>query len=217
MELLSSNYFEFQAFAILLSICLFIFLIYKNVSTYRRMAKLLNEFPGPRTIPIFGNALSFTINHRGFLPMVSTWLRQYGGEIRVWLAHKPVLICASSHSVQKVLTSASSTVKGEESCILASWLGDGLFIAKRHKWAMLRKLLTPAFHFKALENFVNVFSQQSTVLVEILENESSKEETIDVFQFVGRATLDMICENAMGIQLWAQTNGFSNYSNAIKE
>lgn len=65
------------------------------------------------------------------------------------------------------------------------------------KWRRSRKILTPAFHFKILEQFVDTFDSASDVLVDKLKSQSGKSE-IDVYPYITLCTLDIIC----GIFLW---------------
>lgn len=59
------------------------------------------------------------------------------------------------------------------------------------KWHKRRKLLTPAFHFKILEDFVHVFNEQSAVLVGKLSEKVGQE--FDIFPYITLCTLDVIC------------------------
>lgn len=61
-------------------------------------------------------------------------------------------------------------------------------------------MLTPTFHFKILEDFLDIFNKQSQVLVDKLaeihgEMTAKGEERIDIFPYVARCTLDIICGN----------------------
>lgn len=60
------------------------------------------------------------------------------------------------------------------------------------KWLNRRKAITPAFHFKILEQFVEVFDRNSNILVDIL-SQKSPQEPVDVFPLVTLAALDIIC------------------------
>ena len=59
----------------------------------------------------------------------------------------------------------------------------------------MRRLLTPAFHFKILDNFVDVFNKNAAILTQVLakEIEQSKTQEINIVQFMKRCTLDIIC------------------------
>lgn len=59
------------------------------------------------------------------------------------------------------------------------------------KWKKHRKIVTPAFHFKNLENFVGVFNAAGEVLVKKLRNEIGK-ESFDIFPFLSLYALDVI-------------------------
>jgi cytochrome P450 family 4 len=57
---------------------------------------------------------------------------------------------------------------------------------------MHRRLITPAFHFKILEQFVDIFESASNILIEKLSKESGN-KSVDIYLYVTRCTLDVIC------------------------
>lgn len=62
------------------------------------------------------------------------------------------------------------------------------------KWKQRRRLLTPAFHFKILENFLPFFNEQSLVLCNQIDKRMvASQAEIDVLPFFIRCTLDIIC------------------------
>lgn len=68
------------------------------------------------------------------------------------------------------------------------------FYSNGDTWRTRRKLLTPAFHFRILEDFVPVLNEQARVFTEILtEHENLK--AVNIISPVEMATLDVICGN----------------------
>ena len=61
------------------------------------------------------------------------------------------------------------------------------------KWFHRRKLLTPTFHFSILQSFMEVFNEQSMILVEKLGKYADKSETVNIFPLVTHCVLDIIC------------------------
>lgn len=55
-----------------------------------------------------------------------------------------------------------------------------------------QQILTPAFHFKILEDFIDVFQEQSAIMVDKLKVESEK-NSFNIFPYVTLCTLDIIC------------------------
>ena len=62
------------------------------------------------------------------------------------------------------------------------------------KWRARRKLLTPSFHFRILEDFLVVFNEQAEFLVTILKKFEGK-GYIDVLRFITRLSFDVITGN----------------------
>ena len=88
--------------------------------------------------------------------------------------------------------------------IFQPWLGTGLLISTHKKWKLRRKLLTPAFHFRILDNALDVFNTHGKILADVLEKDGEEVDTLDIFPYVTRCTLDVMLESAMGIQLGIQ-------------
>lgn len=59
------------------------------------------------------------------------------------------------------------------------------------KWFQRRKILTPAFHFKILEEYVEIFDRQSDVMIETLSQFGS-DDPIDMLSVVTLCALDVI-------------------------
>ena len=116
-----------------------------------------------------------------------------------------------------ILGSASLTQKPFIYGMFSNWLGDGLLISSGTKWHARRKILTPTYHFKILEQFVEVFDKESEVLVRKLASKADGKTTFDVFPFICLTALDIIAETAMGVQINAQEYPNFLYALAVKE
>lgn len=73
------------------------------------------------------------------------------------------------------------------------WLGDGLLTSTGRKWHTRRKIITPTFHFKILEQFVDIFDQQSNIFVQLLKTAAASGKDFDAFPKVTLCALDVIC------------------------
>lgn len=97
-----------------------------------------------------------------------------------------------------------------------AWLQDGLLVVgNRKKWQGRRKIITPAFHFKILEEFMNIFEIQADILINTLRKHVGN-GGFDICNYLGLYTLDVICMSSMGVKINAQTDKESDYVNSIK-
>lgn len=69
---------------------------------------------------------------------------------------------------------------------------NNLYYIPGEKWQRRRKMLTPAFHFNVLQEFVDVFVEQSELLVKNLKKEGNC-ITKDIVPLLTKFTLDSIC------------------------
>jgi cytochrome P450 len=99
---------------------------------------------------------------------------------------------------------------------LVQWLGTGLLVSTGKKWHDRRKIITPAFHFNILKQFVDVFNYQNEIFVKKIET-MKNEKPFDIYNNITLMSLDIISQTAMGVELKAQSNEDSEYVKAVKE
>ncbi|KAI6194158.1 hypothetical protein M3Y96_01095000 [Aphelenchoides besseyi] len=158
-----------------------------------------------------------TCAHISVLEYVIYYMEQSYDLVRVWIGPFPVVVPYSADSIREVLESNIVITKGDEYNILKRWLGSGLLISSGDKWRQRRKLLTPAFHFGMLNKFQAVHNQEAKILTEQLEQFAESGERFDIYPFLKRCALDIICETSMGVKVNAQSNHDHPYVNSVKK
>uniref|UniRef100_A0A915BYI5 Cytochrome P450 n=1 Tax=Parascaris univalens TaxID=6257 RepID=A0A915BYI5_PARUN len=113
-------------------------------------------------------------------------------EFRLPVSINKIVFLFNEH-LQPILESNTELVKGRDYDFFRPWLGDGLLTSSGNKWKARRKMLTPAFHFKMLQQFVSVFDTESKILVEQLDHFANTNREVDILPFVKRCALDIIC------------------------
>lgn len=92
-----------------------------------------------------------------------------------------------------ILGNSNLITKAQEYDVMRNWLGDGLLLSTGEKWHRHRKALTPAFHFKILEQFTGIFDQQSDILVNEILSRYGPTERVDIYPLITLMALDVIC------------------------
>lgn len=134
---------------------------------------------------------------------------------RMWVGSRPVVACFTAQSVEAILSSNVNIEKSVEYEFTSPWLGHGLITSPQNKWRRRRKILTPAFHFRILNDFLPVINEQAAVLVgKIAEYRGS---SLDFVPLSCHCALDVICETTMGINIRSQSGGNSKYVRTVSQ
>ena len=142
-------------------------------------------------------------------------------ETVIWFSPlHPVRLFLNAAGCKKIMTDKSWNDKNAFPYFpLYPWLGTGVLTASGAKWKHRRRLLTPAFHTKILDDFCYVMNDQARKLVkklyEMVNECPDKKIEIDMFRILTLSTLDIIAETAMGITVNALENPDQSYIEAI--
>nr|WCC58128.1 cytochrome P450 [Pharsalia antennata] len=183
--------------------------------SWKRYEKKLKWIPKVPGHPILGNVMDFG-KTTDTLKVLSSYLKQCGGFCSIDLIVKKKIVISDLKLLEFLLTSTKILDKASEYKFLHRWLGDGLLTAKAARWRKSRKIITPAFHFSILGQFVGIYESNADIMVKLLEKEVGK-DSVNIYTYVTMCTLDIIYETSMGLKINAQINRQSEYAYAVRE
>ncbi|XP_072920641.1 cytochrome P450 4V7 [Hemitrygon akajei] len=191
--------------------------VFHLLGGYIRTWNKLKCIPGlSPTLPILGNALLFKPGGEDFFLQLIEFTTQFRDQplMKIWLGTLPFVVLFHAETVEVILSSSKHLDKSYSYIFLHPWLGTGLLTSTGNKWRARRKLITPAFHFTILTEFVEVMIEQTNILLGKLEKKVGK-GPFNCFNDIALCALDIICETAMDKKVYAQSNSDSEYINAV--
>ena len=89
--------------------------------------------------------------------------------------------------------------------MMEPWLGKSLVLSHGAYWKRNRKLLTPTFHYKSLQNFVKIINKSSDRLTQIIHKNTNADNPIEFYPLISNMTLEVIlnciCSKDSDLQL----------------
>ncbi|EFA01322.2 cytochrome P450 monooxigenase CYP4H10 [Tribolium castaneum] len=175
----------------------------------------LSNVPGPKPSPVIGNSLHIGYRPQDLFNNIVKWAKEYGTVYKIFVANDVRVLITNPELTELVLSSNVHITKSNAYDLLKPWLGIGLLISTGKKWKSRRKLITPTFHFKILDQFLDVFNSCGNVLVQRLSSQVGK-DSFDVYPFINLCSLDIICETSMGVKIKAQQGNNTEYVEAVR-
>ncbi|XP_063695952.1 cytochrome P450 4c21-like isoform X1 [Culicoides brevitarsis] len=182
----------FIILAVILLLCL---LQYK---LNRRNLEILGEkIPGPKGVPLLGVLPRFFgKSNEEILAEVLEIVDCYENVARFWLGNKLILMIKNLDYVKSILNSVKCLDKAFAYEFLSVNLG--LISCKSNVWRFHRKYLNNCFTPKLLQSFMPIFNRSSARMSQYMSKHLGRGE-FDLYHFVGKCTLDMICTTSMGL------------------
>ncbi|XP_060071994.1 ultra-long-chain fatty acid omega-hydroxylase-like [Ylistrum balloti] len=163
---------------------------------YRALCLRMRKYGSPGAIhPIWGHVKYFNDNDSitdVYNQIAKTSQSKMAG---LWMTFVPLVQAVHPDTAKIILQ--SSNPKPTVTCTGHSrWIhfpGEGLVTSNGQKWQRNRKLLTPAFHFDILRNYVKVYNEVADILLsKYAEKMSSGVKSVEVTKDLSLATLDII-------------------------
>ncbi|KAJ7362172.1 hypothetical protein OS493_013266 [Desmophyllum pertusum] len=171
-----------------------VFAAVHSLSNFTLLADL-RKLPGPKPHILFVTFYSWTAKPTLCLSSSWKWLEDFyhEGLFCFGLVHLPfsgdlqAIIRRGNTEQHKTYKKVSRLRNSSQ----VAWNSHG------DKWKTRRRLITPTFHFKILDNFIQVIEEQAAILVTHLEEKENR-AVFDIRPYIARCTLEIICETAMG-------------------
>lgn len=174
---------------------------------------------GPPLTPIFGNFLQIWPAYKAgkFYLKTAEFQAQYGNTFRLRIPGSLLIFTANEKLIGKIINDKRFG-KSNDYDFFKDWLGEStLMTSDGPRWAHLRRINTPSFHFQVLEDFVSIFEEQANFLVKKLMRLNG--EAVDIIPDFAAYALDVINETTMGVKADVQVNAEAQkrYTDSIGE
>ncbi|XP_063908644.1 cytochrome P450 4c3-like [Zophobas morio] len=161
----------------------------------------LNRIPRPEDKNfIGGNSAHLQTSLDAAFKTFRDWAKLYNPIYSMTVLHFVVPCILHPDDFELILSNPKHIEKSDIYNVFHGWLGTGLLTSTGEKWLNRRRILTPAFHFSILQQFVEIFNKQTDDLVTTF-GELCHQVYISVDNYIAQFTLKTIAETAMGTKL----------------
>ncbi|XP_044262813.1 cytochrome P450 4C1-like [Tribolium madens] len=175
----------------------------------------VQKMPGPPKFNLFfGNMRPLHGTSAQIFNVLRKWGLEYYPIYKLWLFFVSVANIMSPEDLALILPDMKHSKKSKAYDLINKWLGKGLLTSYGTHWQVRRKILTPAFHFSILQDFILTFNESTEELVEILKKEVGK-PFVEITPLVTQFTLKVIGETAMGVKFDFNTKQAKEYKEAF--
>lgn len=148
--------------------------------------------PGPRGLPVLGNAVEMIRDPLGFLEHVS---REYGDVVRFSLPGQNIYLLNHPSAIDEAFRAQNERlIKDEFTRRLSVLVGNGLLTSEGRFWKRQRKLAQPAFHHRRVQGYAEAMVRRA----DRCASQIASGRTRDVHQDMMRLTLDIVAETLFG-------------------
>uniref|UniRef100_A0A182SZY7 Cytochrome P450 n=1 Tax=Anopheles maculatus TaxID=74869 RepID=A0A182SZY7_9DIPT len=176
-------------FYFLLGPALLLWFFYWRLSR-RHMLELAEKIPGPKGLPLLGNALDLVGSSHSVFRTIIEKGKDYNEVIKIWIGPKLIVFLVDPRDVELLLSSHVYIDKSPEYRFFKPWLGNGLLISTGHKWRQHRKLIAPTFHLNVLKSFIDLFNENSRLVVKKMLKENGK--AFDCHDYMSECTVEIL-------------------------
>jgi cytochrome P450 len=165
--------------------------------------------PGPRGLPLLGNAVDFQRRPLEFLREVQ---RAYGNLATIHVGNVPIVVFFRPEHVRYILMEhPRNFVKGNQRSALHQFLGDGLLTTEGDFHRQQRRLVQPAFHKKRVEEYGDIMVQFTREMLD----EWQPGTEIDIAQAMQQLTLRIILKALFNLDSREQVVLLGNAFNGV--
>ncbi|XP_037269506.2 cytochrome P450 4V2 [Rhipicephalus microplus] len=112
---------------------------------------------------------------------------------------QPFFIATTPKSIESILTNCQNLNKAFLYKMMEPWVGNGMLISEKVMWRSRRKVITPAFHFRVVDDHAPIMNRKAREMLTRLDTIGT--DFFDVVPVVRFATFVILCEAILGVKI----------------
>ncbi|GAQ88956.1 cytochrome p450 [Klebsormidium nitens] len=207
----SHHFVSAQSVTVLIGL-LTILLFSVRIFVPTKAARALRKVPGPPSYPIVGNLVE--LFSKGYHECHKEWLRTYGSMYK-YVMGDTLLVVSDPDIVQQVGVRMFKTFHDRPmpGFVDEERAGKALVFSKGQYWTGVRNAVLPLFHTAKLQHFGRTMHECAEQLVARLEKAAANEEQVNLLEWAGAMTMDVLGSSAFGVtfnsQVGEKTDGLT--------
>ncbi|XP_065897731.1 cytochrome P450 4F6-like [Dysidea avara] len=162
------------------------------ITWYNGIRHLSRSLPSPPRRWLWGNSLEFDFSMKS-LQYIQDYHVKYPKWCVYWIGpFIPMVFTADLETVGVLLQQSGEAPKPRGYDCMHKWTGLGLVTSCGERWRRHRKMLTPAFHFDILKQYIPVYNEVSHKLLEIWSGLADSGESVEITEYLNLYTLDVL-------------------------
>ncbi|XP_054633976.1 cytochrome P450 3A40-like [Dunckerocampus dactyliophorus] len=191
-------------------VTLFIVYTYWPYKTFHTLG-----IPGPKPVPFFGTMLAY---RKGITNFDMKCFKKYGSMWGIYDGRQPVLCITDPAMIKTVMIKECySLFTNRRNIRLNGPLYDAVSIAEDDNWKRIRSILSPSFTSGRLKEMFGIIKRHSANLVSSLKKKADKNEAVDVKEFFGPYSMDVVTSTSFSVDIDSLSNPSDPFVTNIKK
>ncbi|XP_031417642.1 cytochrome P450 3A27-like [Clupea harengus] len=171
--------------------------------------------PGPKPLPFLGTLLGY---RKGFHQFDIECFNKYGRVWGLFDGRQPILCVLDKTVIKTVMVKECySLFTNRRNIRLNGPLNDALTVVQDEDWRRIRSVLSPSFTSGRLKEMFGIMKTHSKKLVRNLKREADQGKPVDMKDFVGAYSMDVVTSTAFSVDIDSLNNPNEPFVTNIKK
>lgn len=165
--------------------------------------RTIADLPGPRRLPLIGNAHSLARSSRTHL-VAEKWCRRYGSIVRIEVGRRPIVAIDDADAINEILRERPHRFRRwrDQQTVIEEMGGTGgVFIAEGEDWKRQRRLIVTALNTNRLHRYFGVVRTSTERLHRRLGEAAVDGRSLEIGDELTSYTVDITSALALGHDL----------------
>ncbi|KAG5278346.1 hypothetical protein AALO_G00097960 [Alosa alosa] len=171
--------------------------------------------PGPTSLPFLGTLLEY---RKGFTQFDTECFKKYGKLWGIFDGRQPILSVLDKTIIKTVMVKECySLFTNRRNLRINGPLNDAVSVVEDDDWRRIRSVLSPSFTSGRLKEMFGIMKTHSKTLVRNLRREAVQGKPVDLKEFVGAYSMDVVTSTAFSVDIDSLNNPNDPFVTNIKE